>query len=294
MSKSFVLRCGLALVAFALAGNALPTQADSRRHSITGKIVEIPQFRSEILNNRRGIHVWLPEGYDAEHDRYPVLYMQDGQNCFDGFTSFIPNQEWQADETATALIGAGLIPKMIIVAIDNSGPTRADEYLPTKVVRDAKTGESWGGRANQYIEFLTKELKPYIDKNYRTKPGFESTGICGSSFGAILTLHAGLEHPNVFSKLAIVSPSVWWDDREIIKEVSNRVFNNKQKIWMDMGSAEGETSLPDAELLAKTVLERNKGIGSRFAFYVHPGAQHSEVAWSQRFGMILMFLYGKN
>src|SRR5437588_11159804 len=193
------------------------------KHTLTGTIRRHRGFPSKMLGNRRDVLVWLPRGYSRfSGKRQRVLYLQDGQNVFDAATSFA-GVEWGVDETAQRLIRQNLIEPLIIVAIANIGEDRIHEYAPTPGVIDAsaKRKKRSKGWARKYGRFLIEELKPYIDKQYRTKPEAEFIGLGGSSLGALLTLSLGLWFPNVFTRLIAMSPSVWWDDQAIVKMVND-------------------------------------------------------------------------
>src|SRR5215213_5718683 len=181
-------------------------------HSPVGQLRRHEQFHSLYLEHDRDVLVWLPPGYDGSDGRsdgrstnvrYPVLYMHDGQNLFEPHTAFQKGEHWKVGETATELIEAGRIEPLIIVGIYNTGEARIDEYTPTD---DAKLG---GGHADDYGRMIIEELKPLIDRTYRTQPA--RTGLAGSSLGGLASLHLGFTHPQVFSRIAALSPSVWWD-----------------------------------------------------------------------------------
>ncbi|HET9698970.1 MAG TPA: alpha/beta hydrolase-fold protein, partial [Terriglobales bacterium] len=126
---------------------------DLRRHTITSK----------LLGGERQLIVYVPAGYDLEPERrYPVLYLQDGQNLFDPATAYVPGKHWRVDQTAEVLIREGRVEPLIIVGVYHAGEKRVDEYTPTK---DSKRK---GGKATQYLRTLTEEIKPFIDKTYRT------------------------------------------------------------------------------------------------------------------------------
>src|SRR5262249_44323272 len=155
-------------------------------------------FHSKILNNDRRLIVWLPPGYNTRQQRYPVLYMHDGQNLFDDATSFLG--EWHADETATMLIEQKRIEPIIIVGVENTGTSRLDEYTPTEGEdRTGATTRRAGGRGELYAQFLIQEVKPFIDANYRTLPDREHTAVAGSSLGGLISLYLGYQHGDVFS-----------------------------------------------------------------------------------------------
>ena len=171
-------------------------------HTLTGTVKRYPGFRSEILGLERRIWVYLPPTYDEEPERrFPVLYMHDGQNVFDGATSYIAGKEWEADETAERLIEEGRIEPLIIVAVDHAGVARVEEYTPTADRRGR------GGKVDQYGRMLVEELKPWVDETFRTRPGREDTGIAGSSYGGLASVWVGLTHADVFGKIAALSTS---------------------------------------------------------------------------------------
>jgi predicted alpha/beta superfamily hydrolase len=209
-------------------------------HTLTGNIQEHRGFRSKILGNRRDVLVYLPPDYRRlSRKRYPVLYLQDGQNVFDAATSFA-GVEWSVDESAHHLIRKKLMEPVIIVAIANVGEDRIHEYAPTPAVidADAKRKKRSRGLARDYGRFLVEELKYYIDRKYRTKREAEFTGLGGSSLGGLLTLSLGLWFPNVFTRLIVMSPSVWWDDQVIVKMVEALYEKLPLKIWIDTGTNE--------------------------------------------------------
>lgn len=262
-----------------------------RSHTLTGNIRNHPDFPSQFLDKPHTVLVYLPPGYDAPENsarQYPTLYLQDGQNVFDGATSFIPGKEWQVDETAERLIRAGQIEPVIIIAIYNGGMDRAHEYTPT---RDPKFNGGMGGGANEYGRFLVEELKPFIDKTYRTNPEPESTGLGGSSFGGLVTMHLGLRYSTVFRRLAVVSPSVWWGQRYLVHAVNGLKKKPALKIWMDIGTKEGEKAIDDVRILRDALTTQGWSIGKDLSYTEAEGAVHDEAAWAQRVEPILRFLY---
>lgn len=254
----------------------LPLQA--KPHTVVGDVRTHAAFQSRLLGNRRDILVWLPPGYEKGNRRYPVLYLHDGQNAFDAATSFVG--EWRADEAATGLIGAGRMEPIIMVAVPNIGAERADEYLWSRA-------RNMGGRGDLYGRFLAEELKPFIDRTYRTKKGPGDTGLLGSSLGGLITLHLGLTRPDVWGRLGVVSPSVWWNGREILKQI----VKTPARVWVDIGTDEGQDAQRDAEDLRDALLAKGWKSGKDLAFYLDHGAKHNEAAWSGRIDGILTFLF---
>ena len=259
-------------------------------HTLTGNIQEHRGFRSNIFANRRDVLVYLPRGYRRFRMRYPVLYLQDGQNVFDAATSF-SNVEWGVDETAQRLIRQNLIEPLIIVAIANAGDERIHEYAPTRGVIDsnAKRKKRSRGIARNYGRFLIEELKPYIDKKYRTKPEAEFTGLGGSSLGGLLTLSLGLWFPNVFTRLIAMSPSIWWDEQAILKMFEKIEQKLPLKIWLDTGTH--EPGWERARALRDVLVEKGWKLYDDLQYSEIEGGDHSEGAWAARVDPALRFLF---
>jgi predicted alpha/beta superfamily hydrolase len=258
-------------------------------HSLPGQLRRHEAFHSAFLDDDRDVLVWLPPDYDTSPAaRYPVLYMQDGQNLFEPDTAFQKGEHWRLAETAGELIAEGRIEPLIIAGIYNTGDERVHEYTPT---RDAKLG---GGRAGDYGRMIVEELKPLIDRTYRTRPDAASTGLGGSSLGGLVTLHLGFAHPRVFGRLAVLSPSVWWDRRVILRTVRQARSKPPSRIWLDMGTAEGRRGLDDARLLKAALVGLGFTPGVDLQYAEYEGATHSEHAWAERVGPMLEWLFPAN
>jgi predicted alpha/beta superfamily hydrolase len=280
----------LVIVIVLVCGSSTAAQ---QPHSLTGDVRLHKNFHSKILNNDRHVIVYLPPGYDAnKRKRYSVLYLHDGQNIFDGATSFIPGQEWRVDETAQSLIAAGKIEPLIIVGIYNTGAARINEYTPAE---DAKYKA--GGKADLYGRMLTEELKPFIDATYRTLKSGKHTGLGGSSLGGLVSLYLGLKYPNVFSRLAVVSPSVWWADNQIVHYIKALPAKPRLRIWLDIGTKEGrnakeaQDTVNGARLLRDTLVGKGWKPGKDLKYFEAEGAEHNERAWAARAATILEFLF---
>ncbi len=244
------------------------------------------QFPSKLMDEKHDFIVYLPPMYDEQPDRrFPVLYMQDGQNLFDPETSFCKGNYWHMGETADALINAGEIEPLIIVGIYNTGKHRIDEYTP---VEDKRLG---GGQADAYGQMLAEELKPFVDHAYRTLPGEANCGLGGSSLGGLVTLYLGLRYTWMFSKLAVMSPSVWWRNRAILKTVAKITRKPDLKIWLDIGTNEGQRALPDARELNISLVKKGWVEGRDLSYLEVPDAQHTESAWAARVAPMLKFLF---
>lgn len=260
-------------------------------HTLTGNIQHHRGFKSKILGNRRNVLVYLPAGYRRfARRRYPVLYLQDGQNVFDAATAF-SHVEWSVDETAQRLIRKNLIEPLIIVAINNTGEHRIHEYAPTRGVisEEGRPKKRSKGLGRKYGEFIIRELKPYIDRKYRTKPEAEFTGLGGSSFGALITLSLGLWFPHVFQRLIVMSPSVWWDHQVIVHMVEDLEEKPPLKIWLDTGTH--EQGWERARTLRDALVEQGWKLFDDLQYMEVSGGEHTEGAWAARVDPALRYLF---
>jgi len=243
------------------------------------------QFRSRFLRNQRDLIVYTPPGYEEQPSRqFPVLYLHDGQNLFDGATSFIPGQDWHVGQTADHCIGAGKVEPLIIVGMYNT-KARIREYTPTHVPRLG------GGRADRYAKFLLDEVQPFIDREYRTLSGSQHTGVGGSSLGGLVSLYLGLKHSRIFGKVAALSPSVWWNQLVIQRFVQATVVEPRPRIWLDIGTREGPRIVHDVARFRDALLEKGWKLGEDLHYERVEGAEHNEAAWAKRVGPFLQFLY---
>ena len=248
------------------------------------------RFHSEFLTFDRDVVVFLPPGYQKSVRRHPVLYLHDGQNLFEPETAFVKGEHWRVAETAMALIEAGQIEPLIIVGIYNTGRQRINEYTHTF---DRRRG---GGDADAYARFILEELKPFVDSTYRTLTDRSHTSLGGSSLGGLVTLYIGLKHPEAFSALAVMSPSVWWDRRSILREV-RRALPPRARIWLDMGTREsrGDASarrvVEDARLLRVGLVKAGWQEDVDLHYEEIEGGTHSERAWGDRFGRVMEWLF---
>jgi predicted alpha/beta superfamily hydrolase len=253
--------------------------------NMTGEFRTYSGFPSQHLKVDHDVIVHLPPGYFEDRRRYSVLYLQDGQNLFDPATAF-GGQDWRVDETADALIRNEEVEPLILVGVYNAGNARIDEYTAS---RDRASGK--GGLAHLYGRMLVEELKPFIDSEYRTLQDAPHTGVGGSSLGGLVSLTTGLHYPGVFGKLAVMSPSVWWDHRAILHTVASSTLGVRPRIWLDIGTAEGESTTADARLLRDTLTSKGWREGIDLAYFEADGAEHNERAWGDRAGPMLRFLY---
>jgi predicted alpha/beta superfamily hydrolase len=281
---------------------ATEASTDASRDASTGAFRDAPSddapphprvhlhgdFESEALGDQREIVVYVPPGYEEERVRaYPVLYMHDGQNLFDGRTSFIRGRTWEMREQADAAIERGAAEPLVIVGIYNGGDRRLAEYTPD---RDWQMG---GGEAANYGLMLTRELMPWVAERYRVRREREATGMGGSSLGGLLTLYLGLRYAEHFGRLAVLSPSVWWNHKSILGYLNERApqIGEKPRIWLDVGTGEGRRTLDNAEQLNRRLMANGWRPGEDLDFESVEGGTHDEASWATRVQSMLRFLF---
>jgi predicted alpha/beta superfamily hydrolase len=257
-------------------------------HTLTGNIKLHRAIKSQFVEDARDVIVYLPPDYEsAAERRYPVLYLHDGQNLFDAATAFAGN-DWGLDELTEEMIQTGEIQPLIMVGIYNAGPKRIAEYTH---VRDRR---GRGGRARNYAKLIVEELKPFVDSEYRTLADRANTGLGGSSLGGLVTLYLGLHYPDIFGKLIVMSPSIWWANRAILREVRKLRQRLPQKIWLDIGTCEGQDPdlcVKNAKDLARALVSKGWQPEHDFKFVEDQGAGHNEKAWGFRMRDALKFLF---
>lgn len=264
----------------------LPDSTEVSAAPGSGRLRKYEKYRSRFLPAARDLIVYVPGIYEKHSNlRLPVLYLQDGQNLFDGATSFVPGMDWHVGETADRLIAQGMVRPVIIVGIYNTGKRRVREYTPT---RDKKLG---GGAADRYGRMLLEEIKPFVESEYRTLPGPANTGLGGSSLGGLLTLYLGIRFTDVFGKLAVLSPSLWWNQRWILNFAARARVELRPRVWLDVGTKEGVRIVEDAGRLRDIMTEKGWQDGRDLHYEVIPGGVHNEDAWAKRVGPFLQFLF---
>jgi len=272
----------------------MTTPEPIRATAATGDL-RLHEFHSRIFRNTRFLRVWLPPGYDDPMNQsrsYPVLYLNDGQNLFEAAISFT-GVEWQVDETMDRLIREGSVPAMIAVGIDNASKDRIREYMPHRSMQPLMLRV----QGAQYPDFLTKEVMPFIARNYRVAQGPENTGLGGSSLGGLIALYTALVRPGLIGRLLVESPSLWVSNREVVRQ-SRRVTRWPQRIFLAAGTAEAgspeknQSVVDDVRELAG-IMRRAKVDENRLRLVIEDRATHSESSWAGRFPQALEFLFGK-
>ncbi|MFH1502741.1 MAG: alpha/beta hydrolase-fold protein [Candidatus Eisenbacteria bacterium] len=266
--------------------------ADLPVSTITGDVTThtVPGF----LSGRR-VWVYLPPGYHVRADqRYPVLYMLDGQNLFDQATSYAG--EWEVDETCESLIPAGLMSPIIVVGVDNGGLSRIYEYTPWY---DPGYGNGGGGEA--HLQELITVLMPWVDANYRTLTGPRATGLAGSSLGGLMSLYAAYAHPEVFGLPGALSPSIWWNDDELLSYAGGQP-KPASTVYMDMGTIESgsmvdedgngvDDYIDDLRAMRDIMVGQGFVLDEDLMVVEDEGGVHNEWHWAQRFPGTLQFLF---
>ena len=283
--------------------NGSSQQAPQGRVSGDLRLHELP---SRVFGNTRMLRVLVPDEYDRPENsarRYPVLYLNDGQNLFDSTTSVLNPMEWRVDETVLALTAAGRIPPLIVVGIDNAGRRgRFKEYFP--YFDEYLSPPEPDPQGKRYPDFLVDEVLPFVEARYRVlrEPG--SRGLGGSSAGALAAMYAVVARPGVFGRLLIESPSIYVDNSRILQDAAS-VETWPERIYLGAGTNEGgrrncdPNSTLEPELvrdvrLFERLLQRAGVDSRRISVVVTPCAVHNESAWAARLPDALTFLFGGN
>jgi predicted alpha/beta superfamily hydrolase len=251
-----------------------------------------------VFGNTRTLRVLLPPDYEEPGNRtkrYPVLYLNDGQNLFDASTSVFNPIEWQVDETVGRLLGQRKICPLIVVGVDNAGKrARPSEYLPypDEFLRPPVPAPA----GKKYPDFLIDEVLPFINRTYRTDTRVETTGVGGSSYGAVAALHTVMSRPGVFGRALLESPSLYISNEQLLKD-SAGVKPWPQRVYVAIGTKETGDPAGDREAvgLIRRFGEglRKAGLGDkRLLVVIDEGGTHREDAWARRLGRALEFLYG--
>ncbi|MBB3700973.1 esterase [Flammeovirga yaeyamensis] len=280
---------------------------------VGGEIERIESFKSKYIDDRL-VDVYLPEGYSSDK-KYSVLYMHDGLMLFDSTITW-NKQEWQVDEHITKLLEENKIEDVIVVAVPNNGKYRSSEYLPQKSIEtldkalhDKVVNVRMAGKAisDNYLKFLTEELKPYIDNKYPTLSDRDHTFVMGSSMGGLISLYAICEYPDVFGGAGCLSthwPMIFPDKftEEELKLVTDGIINyadknlpdpKTHKIYFDYGTETLDAMYEPYQLRINEVMKKHKFDNSNWITKKFPGQNHSERAWDSRLDIPLVFLMGK-
>ena len=291
--------CRTAPAPFEPVTAAVPEPPSPTVAGVTGTLRTLPTLASKHVATRQ-VDVWLPPGYDTDTTRrYPVLYMHDGQNLFDPKHTYA-GIDWGVDEAMARMIAAGEVRPAIVVAIWNS-PKRFAEYMPQKAVKgeSVATGvdvyppvPAADMLGDAYLRYLVEELKPAIDRDFRTLPGRDDTFVMGSSMGGLISLYAIAEYPQVFGGAGAISTHwpagdgamVDWFGAHLPNPRTHRLYLDHGTATLDAGYAPYQQRMDTA--LRKGGYRENDNWISR----VYPGAEHHERSWRARIEVPLAFL----
>ena len=232
----------------------------------------------ELPGLDRELALYLPPSYDTGDRRYPVLYMQDGQNLFEPELSFAGS--WRVDLAMDWAAARGR--EGIVVGVPNAGERRLTEYGPF----DDEAGEGHGG---DYVNYLADVIKPLVDATFRTIPSREATGVAGSSMGGLISLFAFLHRPDTFGIMAALSPSLWFGSRAILGLAEAAPFH-PARLYLDVGRQEGDETLADARRLRDVLVAKGYDEGADLLYIEDRSGRHEEAAWRRRFRAALPFL----
>jgi len=282
----------------------------------SGKIKRIENFTSAYVS-ARNVDIWLPEGYNT-NKKYAVLYMQDGQGLYDSSITW-NHQSWDVDDAVDKLTKANKIKDVIVVGIWNGQNTRHPEYFPQKpfeklspvqqdtvtaqLQRASRTKSAFKPISDDYLRFLVKELKPFIDKNYATYTDKENTFIAGSSMGGLISMYAICEYPSVFGGAACISthwPGTFEVTNNPIPEAFLQYMNENlpdptnHKLYFDYGDQTLDRLYPPLQQKVDVLLKKKNFSKEHWMTQFFPGENHSELAWRKRLHIPLLFLLGRN
>lgn len=277
----------------------------------SGKVQRFPNFKSEFIE-ARNVDVWLPEGYSAK-EKYAVLYMHDGQMLFDANTTW-NKVEWMVDETASKLITEKRTRKFIVVGIASLPQTRHSDLFPQKAFESLpkkaqdsliaigkdKTQPLFGSKidSDNYLKFMVKELKPFIDKTYSVKTDSANTFVAGSSMGGLISMYAICEYPKVFGGAACISTH-WpgtFTANNLIPDAFFRYLGKhlpdpkNHKIYFDYGDQTLDALYPPLQKKADAIMAEKGFSKENWITKFFPGAEHSEKSWAERLAFPLEFL----
>jgi alpha-glucosidase len=242
-------------------------------------------FYMPQLNRTRKVWIYLPPDYSITEKRYPVVYMQDGQNLFDAKTSF--SGEWEVDETLNRLHVNGDYGA-IVVGIDNGGSLRINEYSPWV------HPQYGGGEGAAYIDFIAQTLKPYIDANYRTLTNASNTCLFGSSMGALIASYGAAKYPGVFGKVGAFSPAYWFAQSELNQMILNSAGDYLQlRLYHVGGQNESATMITNMQSITSSWLSKGLANANSFLKADADGA-HSEWYWRREFGAAYQWLFNRS
>lgn len=263
-------------------------QTSLTRGTLIKIILDMPQYND---SRKRTIRIWLPDGYEADSEkRYPVIYMHDGQNLFDRYTSF--SGEWEIDESLGAMMDGGY-EGSIVVGIDNSDD-RLNEYSPSWPRSSGGSAYIQNPSGEKYAQFVTQTVKPYIDAHFKTNPNREATGIGGSSMGGVISFYMALTYPEVFGYALLFSTAMWVYQSDVttafLDEVSIARLSVFPRLYLYAGGLEPDVT-PYVESIRSALIDRGYP-EANIAWHVDQNRGHDEAAWAHYFPIGYRWLVG--
>ena len=249
--------------------------------TVTDNVQVLPyQFVMPGLDRQRSIRLYLPPSYKTSEKRYPVIYMHDGQNLFDDMTA--DAGEWGVDESLNQLAEKhGL--EMIVVGIDNGGDFRMNELSPWENKRFGKA------QGKQYMDFIVKVVKPYIDTNFRTRKDRLHTAIMGSAMGGLMSHYAAHAYPEVFSKAGIFSPSYWYS-QQVFSFTQRKKAPLDARLYVMYGDKEGDGMIADTDKMRRQLKQQGHPRQNNL-FKRVPKGEHNEQLWRTEFPEAVQWLF---
>ena len=302
------------LAIFLLVGVTVVASAQLPQVS-SGRLVRHASFSSKYVTSRN-VDVWLPDGYDGK-EPFDVLYMHDGQMLYDSNTTW-NKTDWQVDETLSQLMATRKIRPCIVVGVWNGGVTRHPDYFPqnpfesmssiekdtvtAQLQRAGRTKEIFHPNSDNYLKFLVKELKPFIDSVYKTNSGQAHTFVAGSSMGGLISMYAICEYPEVFGGAACLSthwPGVFTMENNPVPAAFFNYLKTHlpspaaHKIYFDYGDQTLDALYPPLQRQADAIMKERGYDSKNWKTVFFEGQNHSEKAWASRFDIPVLFLLGK-
>lgn len=286
-------------------------------HLSASRVIKIDDFEGSLP--KRPLYIYLPRGYDEHLDRtYPVLYMHDGQNCFEAFVADSYAGSWKADQTADCLISEGRMRECIIVGVGNGSEERIAEYLPpyatyqlpprkkkgsTKTADESETQMEQSpvivGRARETAVYYRDEIAAYMRRHYRVDHDRNQTATCGSSMGGLFSTYLAWEFPEFARHHAVLSPAYWLTKTaagsyEAIERLRTGAPRDV-RLWLDSGTQDapgrGDDGWPETAAARDALLENGYQLGPDFQYFLDEGACHREADWAARLHQVFSFLF---
>lgn len=269
------------------------------------RVIKFPAFKGRLPE--RDLYVYLPPGYDEDQDaHYPVLFMHDGQNCFQAYVADSFAGSWRADETADRLINQGHMRACIIVGVSNGGEERIREYLPPYASIQPRLGKypiPWPnarcGRADVTYEYYAEDVASFLRAHFRVREGRDHTATCGSSMGGLFSTYIAWERPGFARHHGILSPTYWvtCDWRGVMTAIERLTTEKPRdvRLWLDSGTSyqpgRGDDGMKDTRKARDALMKNGYEPGPNFRYYLDDGAIHHESSWAARLPLVLPFLF---